>query len=174
MVLGVPNGVAGQRVRICGGELLGIHLPSGSLPSVSGGAVANTWGYDFVWTMRDGPQVLTQHNYMTFRYASFTFMDAPPPRGLNVSAWGVAYEWDPTDSAFESSNATLNKVWALCENTLRYGVVGTYVSSRVPSRCSCCTPNRPPTTRATITSMPVLPLPRRQVHRLQHEGAPAV
>ena len=136
LVLDIPNGVAGQRVRIRGGELLGIHLPgkSESLPSGSGSAVSNTWGYEFVWTMRDGPQVLTQHNYMTFRYASFTFMDAPPPRGLNVSAWGVAYEWDPTDSDFDSSNATLNRVWALCENTLRFGVVGTYTDSNTRER----------------------------------------
>jgi hypothetical protein len=44
--------------------------------------VAQTWGADFIWTFRDGPQVLQQHNYVNFRYAELIFLDGPPPKGL--------------------------------------------------------------------------------------------
>jgi hypothetical protein len=71
---------------------------------------------------------------MTFRFASIVFLDGPPPAGITVSAWGVSYEWTDSDSAFTSSNETLNHVWRLCRNTLRYGVVDTYTDSNTRER----------------------------------------
>lgn len=51
-----------------------------------------------------------------------------------MSAWGVAYEWDAADTAFDSSDPMLNKVWKLCENTLRYGVLDTFTDSNTRER----------------------------------------
>jgi hypothetical protein len=117
------NGTAGHRVRVTGGELYNHLAPSETADAT---AVTHTWGYEYIWTMRDGMQTIQQHNFMTFRYLSLQFLDAEPPIDLKVSAWGVAYEWNPKDTAFTSSSPTLNKVWELCENTLRYGVVDTH------------------------------------------------
>ena len=87
LVLSTQAGVAGQRVKIVAGELLGVHTPGQG--DYTGEAVSQSWGYEFTWTLRDGPQTITQHNYMVFRYAELTFLDAPPPADLAVSAWGT-------------------------------------------------------------------------------------
>jgi hypothetical protein len=57
---------AGTTLRIIGGELL---LPNGTTDASTGSRIApsNTWGYEFNWTLRDGAQVVSQHNYMLFR-----------------------------------------------------------------------------------------------------------
>ena len=44
------------------------------------------------------------------------------------------YEWNEDDTSFESDNATLNHVWRLCANTLRYGVLDTYTDSNTRER----------------------------------------
>eukprot|EP01052_Picozoa_sp_SAG31_P048754 SAG31_NODE_10347_length_1151_cov_0.839354_2_plen_93_part_01 len=67
--------------------------------------VGQTWGYEFTWTLRDGPQIIVEHNYQNFRYLELTFLDGPAPAGVSVGAWAVAYEWDEGQSAFHSSNA---------------------------------------------------------------------
>ena len=94
---------------------------------------------EFQWTTRDGPQVITQHNYQVFRYVQLTFLDGPPPSDLTVSAWGVAYDWEEGESAFVSSNQTLNHVWRLCANTLRFGVLGEHPCKirHLPLDCHC-------------------------------------
>ena len=47
--LAVEDGRAGQTVSIACGEALGHNV------------VTSTWGWEFTWTLRDGPQVLEQH-----------------------------------------------------------------------------------------------------------------
>ena len=84
--------------------------------------------------MRDGFQTIVEHNYQNFRYLELTFLDGPAPSDVSVGAWGVHYEWDEGQSAFHSSNATLNHVWRLCENTLRYVVMDTYTDSNTRER----------------------------------------
>ncbi len=137
IVLNMSAGTAGHRVKISLGELMGeaakrFETVTGS-PLVSPD-VAQTWGAEFIWTLRDGPQIISQHKYVNFRYAELIFLDGPPPPGLSVSAWGAAYEWNEDDSNFASSDPILNHVWRLCSNTLRYGVMGTYTDSNTRER----------------------------------------
>ncbi len=137
IVLNMSAGTAGHRVKISLGELMGdaakrFENVTGS-PLISAD-VAQTWGAEFIWTLRDGPQIISQHNYVNFRYAELIFLDGPPPPGLAVSAWGAAYEWNEDDSKFASSDPILNHVWRLCSNTLRYGVMGTYTDSNTRER----------------------------------------
>ena len=143
IVLNMSAGTAGHRIKISLGELMGeaakrFESVTGS-PLVSAD-VAQTWGADFIWTLRDGPQTITQHNYVNFRYAELIFLDGPPPSGLTVSAWGASYEWNEGDSHFESSDPILNHVWKLCSNTLRYGGV----FSLCPCRSVGLSPPLPP------------------------------
>ena len=56
--------------------------------------------WDFTWTLRDGDQMIEQHQYMEFRYLSVVF-DGEPPANWNVSAWGVEAPWDPDDTYFK-------------------------------------------------------------------------
>lgn len=56
--------------------------------------------WDFTWTLRDGDQMIEQHQYMEFRYLSVVF-DGEPPAQWNISAWGVEAPWDPDDTFFK-------------------------------------------------------------------------
>ena len=103
--LDVTNGTAGSTVFIQCGESLS-----------SSNAVGYTWGWEFTWTLRDGPQVLEQHKFMECRFVSLTF--SGPPVGFTLSAWQVNYPWAEEDSAFSSSNATLDAVYDLCRYTV--------------------------------------------------------
>ena len=51
-----------------------------------------------------------------------------------MQAWGVKYEYAPADSAFVSSNATLNAVHELARWTLDGGVVDTATDSNTRER----------------------------------------
>ena len=101
----------------------------GSHESLKGDLVGTTWGWEFDWTMRDGPQTLEQHKYMECRWVSLTFSsggDTAGSRGgsswaapaFTLGAWKVHYPWVDTDSAFASSNATLDAVWHLARYTV--------------------------------------------------------
>ena len=119
--LSVTDGVAGTTVAVMCGE------------SLQGGTtVADTWGWEFTWTLRDGAQVLEQHKYLECRHASLVF-SAPAPT-FTLSAWRVNYPWVDTDSSFTSSNATLNAVYELCRYTLLSAALDTYTDSNTRER----------------------------------------
>ena len=137
------TGTSGHRVKIKAGELMGAgndrYQKQTNRTAYSDwydpyDYVGQTWGYEWTWTLRDGRQTIAEHNYQSFRYLELTFLDGPAPRDVSVGAWAVAYEWDPGQSAFHSSNATLDRVWRLCENTLRYVVMDTYTDSNTRER----------------------------------------
>ena len=137
LILQTTQGTAGHRVKISLGELMGEaarHFEMATNQPTVADDVTQTWGADFVWTLREGEQTITQHNYVNFRYAELVFLDGPPPPGLSVRAWGAAYEWTEGESGFASSNPILDHVWRLCANTLRYGVMGTYTDSNTRER----------------------------------------
>lgn len=81
---------------------------------------------------------------MIFRYLALRF-SAPaagssakkgwaPPSNFSVGAWGAKYEYVPADSAFASSNATLDAVHELARWTLDGGVLDTYTDSNSRER----------------------------------------
>jgi len=86
------------------------------------------------WTLRSGPQVLRQHNYMIFRYLAIEWSDSVPTLNFSVGAWGVKYEYVDGDSSFASDNATLDAVYELARWTLDGGVVDTYTDSNSRER----------------------------------------
>eukprot|EP00658_Telonema_sp_P-2_P008403 TRINITY_DN13167_c0_g1_i4.p1 TRINITY_DN13167_c0_g1~~TRINITY_DN13167_c0_g1_i4.p1 ORF type:complete len:516 (+),score=86.28 TRINITY_DN13167_c0_g1_i4:134-1681(+) len=53
---------------------------------------------------------------------------------VSLSAWVVKYPYFEQDSAFDTSNPMLNKVWALCENTLRVTSLDTATDSNTRER----------------------------------------
>jgi len=71
VVLTAANATAGTQLRLISGELL---LPGGTADPTTGSRLspANTWGYELNWTLREGHQVLRQHNYMLFRSVACT------------------------------------------------------------------------------------------------------
>ena len=88
---------------------------------------------------------LNPDRYMIFRYLALR-ISAPagsltkaaaawaPPSNFSVGAWGAKYEYVPADSAFASSNATLNAVHELARWTLDGGVLDTYTDSNSRER----------------------------------------
>lgn len=52
----------------------------------------------------------------------------------SIRAWQVNYHWNDDDSSFNSSNAPLNDVWALCKNTLKVTSLDTYTDSNTRER----------------------------------------
>ena len=54
--------------------------------------VGDDWGYEFTWTLRDGEQMLEQHQYMEFRYVNVHFPNGTAPKSFSVSAWQAMYD----------------------------------------------------------------------------------
>ena len=93
------------------------------------------WGWDFNWTLRDGTQIIEQHQYMIFRYLTVEWLgDDPPPTDWSVSAWAVNAPYEPTETHFSSSDPVLNRVWDLAANMLHRGVLDTYTDSNARER----------------------------------------
>ena len=118
-MLDVVNGTAGATVSIACGE------------SLDGFTVGYTWGWEFVWTLREGVQRLEQHKYMECRFVSLTFST---PVQFTLSAWAVHYPWAEEDSSFSSSNSTLDAVYNLCRYTLHGAALDTYTDSNTRER----------------------------------------
>ena len=84
--------------------------------------------------------VFEHHEYMEFRYAELLILshadahplyDRPP---FSLTAWTVAYPYFDDDSFFESSDATLNAVWKLCQHTIRVTSLDTATDSNTRER----------------------------------------
>lgn len=140
--LTVTDGKAGQVVRLRTGELCS---PMVFNKTAFGGMGQNTssqchtveqgWGWDFNWTLRNGPQIIEQHQYMIFRYLTVEWMgDAAPPIEWSVDAWAVNAPFEPEETFFSSSDHVLNRVWDLAANTLHRGVLDTYTDSNARER----------------------------------------
>merc|ERR1711871_1541745 len=125
--LQVQDGTAGQTVHITCGEAL---RNQGKVPI----QVTSTWGWEFDWTLRAGDQLLEQHKYMECRFVSLNFTSGKPPSHFTLSAWKVHYPYDPADSHFESSNATLDAVYELSRYTLEAASLDTYPDSNTRER----------------------------------------
>jgi len=119
--LDVNDGTAGTIVHIACGE------------SIKGDTIGATWGWEFDWTLRDGPQVLEQHKYMECRFVTLTFTGNAPSK-FTLSAWKTHYRWYEEDSSFSSSNATLNAVWELSRYTVNAASLDTYTDSNTRER----------------------------------------
>tara|TARA_B110000090_G_scaffold145620_1_gene159843 strand:- start:26 stop:1000 length:975 start_codon:yes stop_codon:yes gene_type:complete len=98
--------------------------------------------YRSVWTTANEEAVVSRfehHEYMEFRYVEVLILGpqaartqvAPP---FTLTAWRVQYPYYEGDSSFTSSNAVLNQVWALCENTLRVTSLDTSTDSNTRER----------------------------------------
>jgi hypothetical protein len=133
VVLSATGAAAGTTLRFISGELL---LPNGTYDAATESRIAssNTWGYEFSWTLREGDQTISQHNYMLFRYLAVVVTSGSVPLNFTVSAWTVQYEYVPTDSAFVSADSVLNAVHELARWTLEGGVVDTYTDSNTRER----------------------------------------
>jgi hypothetical protein len=124
---------AGTVIRFIGGELL---LPNGTTDATTQSRLdpKHTWGYSFNWTLRAGPQVIEQHDYMIFRYLAIEVLSGVLPSNFSISAWRVNYEYEESDSSFASSDAMLNQVHELARWTLEAGVVDTLTDSNARER----------------------------------------
>jgi hypothetical protein len=72
--------------------------------------------------------------YIEFRYVTLQFSDGAAPSDWGLGAWKVRQPWKASESHFDSDNATLNRVWELCRNTLDAGVIGTFTDSNTRER----------------------------------------
>ena len=66
--------------------------------------------------------------------AASTTAHSAPAVPLSVRSWSVAYPWSDADSSFDSSDAMLNRVYALCRNTLRVTSLDTWTDSNTRER----------------------------------------
>jgi len=69
---------------------------------------------------------------MECRFVSLTFSGEPP--AFTLGAWKVHYPWWDSDSAFTSSNATLNAVWELARYTVHAASLDSYSDSNTRER----------------------------------------
>jgi hypothetical protein len=122
----------GLRLDVVGGVAnTTAHMTCGE--QLTGDTVGYTWGWEFTWTLRDGDQTLEQHKYMECRWVSLTFA-GPMPASFNLTAWMVHYPWVEEDSAFDSSNETLDSVYDLCRYTVHAAALDTYTDSNTRER----------------------------------------
>ena len=181
--LKVTGGKAGQTVKFNSGEMC---TPMTTTVSGGGRNVSNPskctdveqdWQWMFTWTLRDGDQMIEQHQYMEFRYLNVVF-DGPPPADWSVSAWGVQAPWDPTDTHF---GAGTSKTWTVLQNDgpnhlgLRCNALPAHQMALITSGC---VPFRvlQPDARRSLAAFFLHAAGRgdRHVRRLQHPGAPPV
>jgi hypothetical protein len=136
VILTVHDGSVGSTLRFVSGELL---LPNGATDPTTESRLdpKHTWGYSFNWTLRDGFQVIEQHNYMIFRYLAIEVIQGPIPKRFSVSAWRVNAEYQGEDSFFASSDDMLNQVHEQARWTLEAGVVDTLTDSNARERRPC-------------------------------------
>lgn len=146
--LEVPAGALPNRTVIqvtLSEELVGNYKTSTSLlyPMRTG----NT--YRSLWTTNSGAKsVFEHHEYMEFRYVEVAVKSQMPNEIAfksseltlvtdslsSITAWAVAYPFFENDSYFSSSDATLNAVWLLCENSLRVTSLDTATDSNTRER----------------------------------------
>jgi alpha-L-rhamnosidase len=68
------------------------------------------------WTLRQGSQVIENFGYRGFRYGELLHM---PTDEFTLSAVVLQYPFDDQAAAFDSADATLNEVWALCHYSIK-------------------------------------------------------
>jgi hypothetical protein len=151
------HGQAGRQVSVYAGEVL--HA-DGSVKWWED--FLNDTDYRAVWTLRDGRQTITPHEYKEARYWQLCGAAEAPTHAL-VRGWRVWYpmgadsdevgqvvpavpvEFDPAVfTSVLTSSDQLNSVWTLCRYTLRVaaldvntGTVGTH--TRKPRSKLACT-----------------------------------
>jgi hypothetical protein len=120
-------------------------LLSCSLPPLAGAGAAASHSHRPIHTVPSTPSLPTLpftpyhphptvHRYMECRWVSLVFSGKAP--AFNLSAWKVHYPWDDSDSAFRSSNATLDAVWRLARYTVNGAPRALGPSSpALPSHC---------------------------------------
>jgi alpha-L-rhamnosidase len=115
------TGHDGQVVDIRYGE-----VPSGPNTVQYKTAAGNT--YEDKWTLTSGTRQLETWGLRVFRYAQIT----GAPTGLtaaDLKAEAYVYPFDQSASVFDSSDSSLNQVWALSRNTVEMSNQDLYVDS---------------------------------------------
>jgi len=129
LILSIAGGggasLTGTRVTLIAGEAALENL-----------TVSYTWGYNFTFTLRNGSQALEQLQFMEFRFVNVVLEPGSPLSlpDVALTAWGVRAHWEEGETAFTSSDETLNSVWELCRYTLEAGVLETYTDSNTRER----------------------------------------
>ena len=85
LILNVTGGVAGQVVRFRSGELC-LPMVKNSTEHCTG--VDQDWQWIFNWTLREGAQIIEQHQYMEWRFLSASTQAIP----ITASFSGMANE----------------------------------------------------------------------------------
>ena len=70
---------------------------------------------------------------MECRFVSLVFSSVAPAH-FNLTGWKTHYPYDPADSSFSSSDATLDAVFELCRYTLEAASLDTYTDSNTRER----------------------------------------
>ena len=142
LTLSTKLGRAGTKVTITAGESRQFTSPKNKTdkgPVTQ--CVGDTWGFEFSWVLMDGSQLLEQYQYTEFRDLNLEFTDDTratfsPSDDLEICALLVDYEWEPEDTAFNSSNVMLNLVWELNRYTAQAGVLDTFTDNNTRERRS--------------------------------------
>jgi alpha-L-rhamnosidase len=147
------NGTDGGQVTIFAGETL--HT-DGTVKWWEDNL--NDTDYRDVWTLRDGRQTITSHEYKEARYWQVCNAPEPPTHAL-IGGWRVWFplgaiessqytahaavpavpvEWDPlVFTSVSTSSPNLNSVWELCRYTLRVAALDVNTDSNTRQRDPC-------------------------------------
>ncbi|MEH3104988.1 MAG: family 78 glycoside hydrolase catalytic domain [Sphingomonas phyllosphaerae] len=112
--------VGGVRLSIVGTAGQTVELRLGEERGEDGGArykLRASQQYREVWTLRDGPQSLQHWGYRAFRWVEVL---TDPALDLTDAVTGcrLALPWRDDDAAFTSSDADLDRVWAMCRYSI--------------------------------------------------------
>lgn len=146
------NGRDGQQVSVFAGETL---YPDGRVKWWEDNL--NDTQYRDVWTLREGAQTVTSHEYKEARY--WQVCNAPePPIQARICGWRVRFPMGPGESSrytldavpavptewdrrvftsVATSSANLNSVWQLCRYTLRVAALDVNTDSNTRQRDPC-------------------------------------
>jgi hypothetical protein len=123
-----------------GEELVGDRHTSTSImyPMRTGNRYRNVWTVTI--TPPSDVTTFEHHEYMLFRFATVEVVSPRPLPArsgaleLDLAAWRVNYPWRDGDSHFSSSDSTLNAVWQLAADTLRFTSLDTATDSNTRER----------------------------------------
>jgi alpha-L-rhamnosidase len=120
------RGISGQNVSIKCGEELEDDPSSmnGKVPHVRSPTRSNC-DYDETWTLSGEDDTLEYYDYKAFRYAEIKLPENVSPMDICVSV--RHYPFDGSACIFRSSDDSLNRIWEICVNAVRYGSQEIYV-----------------------------------------------
>eukprot|EP00041_Stephanoeca_diplocostata_P024832 m.638946 g.638946 ORF g.638946 m.638946 type:complete len:405 (-) comp22609_c0_seq5:1597-2811(-) len=101
------------------------------------------------------------HEYMNWRFGEVEFSEPIAESAFTLSAWVVHYPFnDATASEFDSNSPSLNRVWRLNRNSVKYLGLDMYSDSNARQRSNACQADATTACQAQVATSDELAMPR--------------